>query len=53
MKQKKIRASTSEAARTYRQKGHDDALQFALLIGLTEDYKNDKKAKKKFGNWKL
>ena len=46
MKTKKTRASTSIAARKYRQKGHDDALQFALLIGLKEDYKNDKKAKK-------
>ena len=46
MKIKKTRASTPTAARKYRQKGHDDALQFALLIGLKEDYKNDKKAKK-------
>ena len=46
MKIKKTRASTPTAAREYRQKGHDDALQFALLIGLKEDYKNDKKAKK-------
>lgn len=46
MKPKKSRASTSSAARKYRKKGHDDALQFAKLIGLQEDYKNDKKAKK-------
>lgn len=46
MTNKRPRASTSEAARTYRKAGHDDALRFALLIGLTEDYKNDKKAKK-------
>ena len=46
MKYKKRRASTSESARKYRQSGHDDALGFALLIGLKEDYKNDKKAKK-------
>ena len=46
MKTKKTRASTPTAARKYRQKGHDDALQFALLIGLKADYKNDKKAKK-------
>ena len=43
---KKTRASTTIAARTYRKAGHDDALQFALLIGLKEDYKNDRKAKK-------
>ena len=46
MKTKKTRASTPAAARKYRQKGHDDALQFALMIGLKEDYKNDKQAKK-------
>lgn len=43
---KKTRASSSEAARKYRQQGHDDALSFALAIGLDEDYKNDAKAKK-------
>ena len=40
------RASTSEQARAYRQSGHDDALRFALLIGLESDYRNDKAAKK-------
>lgn len=40
------RASTSEQARAYRQAGHDDALLFALLIGLDTDYRNDTKAKK-------
>ena len=43
---KKSRASTSEQARQYRQQGHDDALEFALSIGLDRDYKNDAKAKK-------
>lgn len=40
------RASNPDDARRYRQQGHDDALQFALLLGLTEDYQNDKSAKK-------
>jgi len=43
---RKSRASTSEHARNIRQKGYDDALSFALAIGLTQDYKNDPKAKK-------
>lgn len=43
---RKTRASSSDNARKYRQQGHDDALLFALSIGLTEDYKNDPKAKK-------
>ena len=43
---KRRRASTSEQARAYRQAGHDDALWFALLIGLEDDYRNDKSAKK-------
>ncbi len=43
---RKSRASSSDEARRYRQQGHDDALQFALAIGLSEDYKNDPKAKK-------
>ena len=42
----KSRASTSEQAREYRQRGHDNALFFALLIGLDNDYRNDPKAKK-------
>ena len=42
----KSRASTSEAARKYRQQGHDDALEFAIAIGMNEDYQNDSKAKK-------
>ena len=40
------RGSTPEAARAYRQAGHDDATLFALSIGLEKDYKNDPKAKK-------
>jgi hypothetical protein len=43
---KKLRASTSARARQYRQQGHDDALHFALAIGLGKDYKNDPLAKK-------
>ncbi len=46
MTQKHSRASSSEQAREYRQKGHDDALIFAILLGLNEDYQNDKSAKK-------
>ncbi len=40
------RASTPEQAREYRQDGHDDALSFALSIGLSKDYRRDQKAKK-------
>lgn len=40
------RASTAKAARAYRQKGHDDALRFALAIGLDSDYRRDQAAKK-------
>ena len=40
------RASTSEQARAYRQRGHDNALLFALSIGLDKDYRRDRKAKK-------
>lgn len=43
---RKSRASSSAAARAYRQAGHDNALKFALAIGLTCDYQNDKRAKK-------
>lgn len=43
---RRTRASTSEHARQYRQQGHDDAVQFALSIGLDVDYKNDPQAKK-------
>ena len=40
------RASSSDAARIYRQAGHDDAKLFALLLGLDDDYQRDPKAKK-------
>lgn len=40
------RALTSEGARAVRQQGHDDAIEFALAIGLSTDYKNDLQAKK-------
>lgn len=40
------RGLSSDDARKVRQKGHDDALKFALLIGLNSDYRNDVKAKK-------
>lgn len=43
---RKKRGLTSERARILRQRGHNDALEFALAIGLTHDYKNDRKAKK-------
>ncbi|MBI5072106.1 hypothetical protein HZB93_04455 [Candidatus Falkowbacteria bacterium] len=42
----KKRGLNSEDARKVRQQGHDDALEFALAIGLTRDYQNDVKAKK-------
>ena len=40
------RASTSDQARGYRQLGHGNALQFAMALGLGEDYRNDLQAKK-------
>ena len=40
------REGTPGQARAYRQKGHDDALQFALHLGLDRDYQRDPKAKK-------
>lgn len=43
---RKKRGLNSEDARKVRQKGYDDALEFALAIGLNTDYKNDAKAKK-------
>lgn len=42
----KKRSLSTEEARWVRQKGYHDALEFALAIGLSEDYKNDPKAKK-------
>ena len=43
---RKKRALSPENARIVRQRGYNDALEFALAIGLTRDYKNDMKAKK-------
>lgn len=43
---RKKRALSSERARWVRQSGHNDALEFAIAIGLSQDYKNDQKAKK-------
>jgi len=43
---RKKRGLDSEGARKVRQQGHDDALEFALSIGLDTDYQNDAKAKK-------
>lgn len=40
------RGLSSEDARKVRQAGHDDALEFALSIGMGKDYQNDQKAKK-------
>lgn len=47
MKIKKgYRGLSSEAARIVRQRGYDDAMEFALAIGLNTDYKRDPQAKK-------
>ena len=40
------RASGSDQARRYRQAGHEIALRFAQSLGLDEDYRNDRAAKK-------
>jgi hypothetical protein len=45
-KKRKSRASTSEQAREYRQRGYDNALLFAKALGLGTDYRNDPQAKK-------
>lgn len=45
-KEMKKRGLSSDEARQIRQQGHDDALEFALAIGMRNDYKNDKSAKK-------
>mgnify|MGYP001565144964 CR=1 FL=1 len=42
----KSRASSTEDARWYRQRGHNDAREFAFAIGLPRDYENDPQAKK-------
>lgn len=41
----KSRASSTEDARWYRQRGHNDAREFAFAIGLPRDYENDPQAK--------
>ena len=41
-----LRGSSSEHARAYRRRGHDNALRFARAIGLDADYRNDLQAKK-------
>jgi hypothetical protein len=43
---RKKRGLSSEGARWVRQSGHNDALEFAIAIGLPRDYQNDQKAKK-------
>src|SRR3990167_10124032 len=43
---RKKRGLSSEGARWVRQSGHNDALEFAISIGLPRDYQNDHKAKK-------
>ncbi len=40
------RGLSSDDARRVRQQGHDDAFEFAMLIGLESDYINDQAAKK-------
>lgn len=44
--QRRKRALSSEDARRIRQRGHDDAKEFALSIGLPGGYQNDPVAKK-------
>ena len=43
---RKKRGLSSDDARAVRQVGHDDALYFALLLGLDTDYTNNQIAKK-------
>lgn len=43
---RKKRGLSSAGARWVRQSGHNDALEFAIAIGLPRDYRNDPKAKK-------
>lgn len=43
---RKKRGLQSAGARWVRQSGHNDALEFAIAIGLSKDYKNDLRAKK-------
>ena len=46
MNKRGYRGLSSKDAREIRQRGHDDALEFARAIGMNADYKNDKVAKK-------
>ena len=46
MTQRRKRGLPSNGARFIRQRGHDDAREFAYAIGLSSDYKNDPRAKK-------
>ncbi|GAH81795.1 unnamed protein product, partial [marine sediment metagenome] len=41
MRPRRKRALSSEDARKVRQRGYDNAREFALAIGLSSDYKND------------
>jgi hypothetical protein len=45
-KKVKKRGLSSDDARAIRKQGHDDALEFALAIGMNSDYLNDSSAKK-------
>lgn len=40
------RGGTTEQGRAYRQRGHDIALEFAHLLGVSSDYQRDQQAKK-------
>ncbi len=44
--EKKKRGLSSEDARIVRQRGHNDAQEFAFTIGMKDGYKNDPQAKK-------
>lgn len=44
--ERKKRGLSSEDARIVRQRGHNDAQEFAFLIGMKDGYKNDLRAKK-------
>ena len=46
MKTSKKRAMTSQKASYVKKQGHQDAKEFAVLIGLSNDYQNDPRAKK-------
>lgn len=46
MRPRRSRGSSSQQASSTRQRGHDNALAFALAIGMESDYRNDPTAKK-------